>query len=249
MILEVNKISKRFGGLIALNEVSFKVNNGEIVSIIGPNGSGKTTLFNIISGIYLPDNGKIIFEGQDITKISPYRRCKLGIGRTFQIVRPFNEMSVLDNVKVGLMYGRGNYKDLKDIEENALELLVFVNLHEKKSKKSEELTLIEKKKLEIARALATKPKIILLDEPLAGLTSSEIPEACKMISRIRDEKNITVVWIEHIMHAVMSSSDRIIVLNRGEKIAEGTPREVASKESVIKAYLGEKYARRLLKNA
>lgn len=249
MILEVNNVSKRFGGLVALNEVSFKVNSSEIVSIIGPNGSGKTTLFNIISGIYFPDNGKIIFEGQDVTRFPPHKRCRLGIGRTFQIVRPFNEMSVLDNVKVGLMYGRGNYRSLKDIEEKALELLMFVNLHEKAFKRSEELTLIEKKKLEIARALATEPKIVLLDEPLAGLTSSEIPEACKMISKIREEINVTVVWIEHIMHAVMSSSDRIIVLNRGEKIAEGTPREVACNENVIKAYLGEKYARRLIENA
>lgn len=238
------KVTKRFGGLVAVREMDFEVKEGEIVGLIGPNGSGKTTLFNVISGIYHADKGRIKFNGTDITKMSVHKRCRLGIGRTFQIVRPFNEISLIDNVKLGFMFGKKKHMSPKEMEERAIELLDFVDLKKKSRRKAEELILIEKKKLEIARALATEPKIILLDEPLGGLNPAETLEAMKLIRDIRDGLGITVFWIEHVMRAVMNVAERIMVLNQGEKIAEGTPKEISKNRLVIEAYLGKRYAKR-----
>lgn len=225
-----------------MNMVDFEVNKGEIVGLIGPNGSGKTTLFNAISGIYKVDSGKIEFGGVDITNMLIHERCKLGIGRTFQVVRPFNELSLVENVKMGCMFGRQDVGE-RDVQEKTLELLDFVGLTAKKDHKAEQLNLIEKKRLEIARALATSPRILLLDEVFAGLDPAEMAASTKLLLRIRDELGITEFWVEHVMRAIMNTAERLIVLNIGEKIAEGTPSEISRNELVVRAYLGEKFAR------
>jgi branched-chain amino acid transport system ATP-binding protein len=244
LLLSGSKVTKKFGGLYALKDVDFEVRKGEIVGLIGPNGSGKTTLFNVISGIYNLDGGKIFFDGVDISKFPAHMRCKLGIGRTFQIVRPFNEMSLIDNVKVGLFFSSRRNLNPREVEKEALTLLEFVGLKEKAHFNAMDLTLMEKKKLEIARAMATQPRILLLDEPLSGLNTAEVLEAVKLILRIRDEFNISIFWVEHIMGAIMRAAERVIVLNNGEKIAEGTPEEISKDENVIKVYLGERYLKR-----
>jgi len=241
-MLKGSKVTKRFGGLLALNMVDFEVNKGEIVGLIGPNGSGKTTLFNAISGIYKPDSGKIEFDGTDITTMPIHERCKLGIGRTFQVVRPFNELNLVDNVKMGCMFGRQDVED-RNTQEKALELLDFVGLTAKKHQKAEQLNLIDKKRLEIARALGTNPHMLLLDEVFAGLDPAEMAASTKLLLRIRDELGITEFWVEHVMRAIMNTAERLIVLNIGEKIAEGTPSEIARNVVVVKAYLGEKFAK------
>jgi branched-chain amino acid transport system ATP-binding protein len=241
-MLKGSKVTKRFGGLLALNMVDFEVNKGEIVGLIGPNGSGKTTLFNVISGIYKLDSGKIEFDGADITTKPIHERCKLGIGRTFQVVRPFNELDLVDNVKMGCMFGRQDVGE-RDRQEKALELLDFVGLTAKKHQKAEQLNLIDKKRLEIARALATSPHMLLLDEVFAGLDPAEMSASTKLLLRIRDELGVTEFWVEHVMRAIMNTAERLIVLNIGEKIAEGTPSEIARNVVVIKAYLGEKFAK------
>jgi len=241
-MLKGSKVTKRFGGLLALNMVDFEVNKGEIVGLIGPNGSGKTTLFNAISGIYKPDSGKIEFDGTDITTMPIHERCKLGIGRTFQVVRPFNELNLVDNVKMGCMFGRQDVED-RNTQEKALELLDFVGLTAKKHQKAEQLNLIDKKRLEIARALGTNPHMLLLDEVFAGLDPAEMAASTKLLLRIRDELGITEFWVEHVMRAIMNTAERLIVLNIGEKIAEGTPSEIARDVVVVKAYLGEKFAK------
>jgi len=227
---------------VALKDVDFHVEKGEIVGLIGPNGSGKTTLFNVISGIYKLDEGRIELGGVDISGMPMHERCKLGIGRTFQVVRPFNELTVLENVEMGCMFGC-QHLDPKETAEKSVELLQFVGIAEKKAKKAEELNLVDKKRLEIARALATGPRILLLDEVFSGLDPSEMAESMKLLMRIRDELGITEFWVEHVMRAIMQSAERLIVLNMGEKIAEGSPSEVASNELVIKAYLGEKFVK------
>jgi len=241
-MLKGSNVTKRFGGLLALNMVNFEVNKGEIVGLIGPNGSGKTTLFNTISGIYKVDSGKIELEGADITTMPIHDRCKLGIGRTFQVVRPFNELDLVDNVKMGCMFGRKDAEET-DAQEKALELLDFVGLAAKKHQKAQLLNLIDKKKLGIARAIATNPRILLLDEVFAGLGPAEMAASTRLLLKIRDELGITEFWVEHVMRAIMNTAERLIVLNIGEKIAEGTPSEIARNELVVKAYLGEKFAK------
>jgi branched-chain amino acid transport system ATP-binding protein len=237
-----SKVTKCFGGLVALDSVDFQVNKGEIVGLIGPNGSGKTTLFNTISGIYKPESGKLEFGGVDITGLPIHRRCKLGLGRTFQIVRPFNELSLIDNVKMGCMFGCQDLGD-RETQEKTLEILDFVGLKGRKDHKAEDLNLIDKKKLEIARALATGPRLLLLDEVFAGLDPSEMATSTKLLLRIRDELGITEFWIEHVMRAIMNTAERLIVLNMGMKIAEGKPSEISTNDLVIKAYLGERFAK------
>ncbi|MET1101666.1 MAG: ABC transporter ATP-binding protein [Pyrodictiaceae archaeon] len=239
-ILIVENVTKKFGGLVALDKVSLHVNDSEILGLIGPNGAGKTTLFNCITGVYKPEEGRIIFRGQDITGWPPHRIARLGIARTFQIVKPFNELTVKQNVVIGSLFGKRHGEvDINEAEEKADEILEFIGLKDKAEQPAKNLNIHEKKMLEIARALASEPDLLLLDEALAGLTPREIDEMLKVISKIRDERRISIIMVEHVMHAVMNIADRLVVLNYGRKIAEGTPEEIANNPEVIKAYLGD----------
>jgi branched-chain amino acid transport system ATP-binding protein len=237
-ILTVEKVTKNFAELMALHDVDVTLHKGDILGMIGPNGSGKTTLFNIISGIYTPTSGEIRYKGQSITKKKPCIICRMGIARTFQIVQPFSQMTLLENVLIGAMYGRGLSQTPG--REKAQEILQFVGLKEKMNLTPNEVTTEDRRRLELARALATEPEVILLDEIMAGLTPAEMAEALNLLRQI-NHRGITIFMVEHIMKAVMSICNRIIVLNYGEKIAEGSPQEVAENGEVIKAYLGERY--------
>jgi len=239
MLLNGNNVTKNFGGLKALDDVSFALEKGEILGLIGPNGAGKTTLFNIISGFYGATLGTIKFQETEINKLKPHQICKLGIGRSFQITNPFLDLTVLENVTVGARFGRGKNTSLKEASDIALQYLEFVNLHSKKYVLAKTLNIVERKLLEIARALATDPKLVLLDEPLNGLNPTEIKNACSLVRRMRDDLDISVFWIEHVMQAIMTTAERILVLDTGQKIAEGTPLEISRNKKVIAAYLGE----------
>ncbi len=234
-LLEIKGVSKRFGGLAALTDVSYCVNKGEILGLIGPNGAGKTTLFNAVNGYYPPTKGEVLFKGEKISHLKPHQVCKLGIGRTFQVVRPLKRMTVLDNV-IASAFLRAKDKD--EAEAIAIETLRFTGLYEDRNVLSKGLPLGKRKKLEITRALATRPEMLLLDESFAGLNPSEQNELIDIIRQIRT-KGITIMIIEHHMKVIMSLSDRIVVLNYGEKIAEGTPKEIGNNPLVIEAYLGE----------
>ena len=234
-LLEIREVSKRFGGLAALTGVSYSVNKGEILGLIGPNGAGKTTLFNVVNGFYPPSKGEVLFKGERISHLQPYQICKFGIGRTFQVVRPLQRMTVLDNVIASAFLRAKNKEEAKEM---ALEALRFTGLYEDKDLISKGLPLGKRKKLEITRALATKPEMLLLDESFAGLNPSEQNELIDIIRQIR-ANGITIMIIEHHMKVIMSLSDRIVVLNYGQKIAEGTPKEIGSNPLVIEAYLGE----------
>jgi branched-chain amino acid transport system ATP-binding protein len=234
-LLEIREVSKRFGGLAALTGVSYSVNKGEILGLIGPNGAGKTTLFNVVNGFYPPSKGEVLFKGERISHLQPYQICKFGIGRTFQVVRPLQRMTVLDNVIASAFLRAKNKEEAKEM---ALEALRFTGLYEDKDLISKGLPLGKRKKLEITRALATKPEMLLLDESFAGLNPSEQNELIDIIRQIR-ANGITIMIIEHHMKVIMALSDRIVVLNYGQKIAEGTPKEIGSNPLVIEAYLGE----------
>ncbi|WP_455280098.1 ABC transporter ATP-binding protein [[Eubacterium] cellulosolvens] len=233
-IMTINNVTKRFGGLLALNKVNVEVKKGEILGLIGPNGSGKTTLFNVISGFYPATEGTIEFKGENITNLSPHKIARKGIGRTFQIVRPFGDMTVLDNVLVsGLFSGNMGI-------EQCREILKTTRLIEREDDLAEMLNLAEKRRLEIARALALSPEMLLLDETMAGLTHTEVDESLKMISGIRNEFGLTIILVEHVMRAIMAVSERIVVLSEGHKIADGSPKEVSENEEVLTAYLGRR---------
>lgn len=239
-MLEIIDVTKYFGGFTALKEVSLKLEEGELRGLIGPNGSGKTTLFNVVSGVLKPNQGVIKFLAQDISSLPPDKICHLGIARTFQIPRPFRNMTVVENVVLGVIFGeRIRGKDIRNPYVEAHTYLQLVGLNVKDQTTPNELTAVGLKRLELARAIATKPKLLLADEFLSGLNREEIDQSSSILRKIRDEMGITVIWIEHIMSALMNLVDRVTVLNYGEKIAEGTPQEVATDNNVIEAYLGK----------
>ena len=236
-ILEGEGVRKNFGGLAAIAEVSFHINHREILGLIGPNGAGKTTLFNLISGSLVPTSGTIKFKGENITGMKPHQICKRGMARTFQLVKLFGNMTVLENTLLGSLFGTLTGIRQFNVLKESSELLEFVGLSDMDGVLAKDLTIVNQKRLEVARALATKPELLLLDEFMAGLTPTEVSLAIELIKKIRN-RGITVFMIEHVMKAMMSVSDRIIALHYGEKIAEGIPEEIATNPKVIEIYLG-----------
>ena len=237
MLLELTGVSRSFGGLAAVKSVNLRIESGEIVGLIGPNGAGKTTLFNLITGTFRPNSGSILFDGRDITRLAPHARCRLGIARTFQLVRPFPNLSVLDNVAVGSVYGRQPASSRRAAEAAARETLELLGLGDRAQRLARSLTLVDRKRLELARALATRPRLLLLDELLAGLNPSEVNAAMDLVRGIRDS-GVTIVMVEHLVKALFGVSDRVAVLSAGEKICEGSPENVAQDARVVDAYLG-----------
>jgi branched-chain amino acid transport system ATP-binding protein len=237
-ILEGEGVTKYFGGLTAISNVDFHVDQGEIVGLIGPNGAGKTTLFNLISAALVPKPGVIRFKGEKISGLKPHQICRAGVARTFQSVKVFGNIPVLGNVLLGSLFGRSTGMSSADATREAMESLEFVGLSAVRAIPAKDITLANQKRLEVARALATKPELLLLDELIAGLNPTETTEAMELVTKIRD-KGITIFMIEHVMKAIMGICDRLIVLHHGEKIAEGTPQEITNNQTVIEVYLGK----------
>ena len=237
-ILEAERLNKHFGGLIATSGVDLDVEEGEILGLIGPNGAGKTTLFNLLSGALRADSGVIRFKGHDITGMKPHQIARRGIARTFQSVKIFSRMSVVDHVRLGYLFGRIQTGGGDEAHREIGEILEFVGLASMRKARGGDLILANQKRLEVARALAIKPDLVLLDEVMAGLTPTEMTEAMELVKKI-GARGVTIVMIEHVMKAIMNICDRIIVLNQGMKIAEGTPEEIAGNKTVIEVYLGE----------
>jgi branched-chain amino acid transport system ATP-binding protein len=240
-VLKVEKLCKSFGGLRAVHDLDLEVNEGEIVGIIGPNGSGKTTSLNLFTGFLKPNSGKITFRGDDITGMARFKVCRKGIARTFQLCKPFLDFTALQNVVVGRVYGQMPSRNLKEAAGEARQILDQVGLLSKEATLVKDLTTMQRKRLELARALATRPTMLLLDELMAGLNLTEADEACKLITSIRDS-GVTIIMVEHIVKAVTCISDRILVLNMGEKIAEGAPSDIIRDQRVIDVYLGKAHA-------
>lgn len=238
-LLEVKKVHKNFGGVVALSDINFTIEKGAIIGLIGANGAGKTTLFSVLSGFYAPSKGAVLFKGEDITGKKPFEICRRGLARTFQVVKPFHNMSVLKNVTAGKLFGKDRIRDQKRAEQEAQEILDVVGLSQKASLPAKELTLADHKRLEVARTLATHPDLLLLDEVLAGLTQTEIVEAMEVVRRISSLFGVTVLMVEHVFKAVVGLCSRILVLHYGRMIAQGTPREITENPEVIEAYLGE----------
>jgi len=237
-ILEGEKVTKHFGGLAAVNRVDFGIHQGEVVGLIGPNGAGKTTLFNLISGFLPTTAGEIRYKGKKITGLKPHQICKKGVARTFQSAKLFSGMTVFENVFAASLFGTKRAISVPDAEKEAKELLEFVELSTVGAMLAKDLPIGGRKRLEVARALATKPDLLMFDEVMAGLNPSEVAQAMELITKIRNN-GITIFMIEHVMKAIMSVCDRIIVLNHGSKIAEGTPEEIAASKTVVEVYLGE----------
>lgn len=236
-LLQVERLCKSFGGLAAVSEVDFNVNQGDVLGLIGPNGAGKTTLFNLLSGALAPDSGIVTFRNRVISRLKPHQICRLGIARTFQNVKTFPNMTVLQNVLMGALFGKPAAITFDEAQRRARQAVEFVGLSDVMHKPAKAINLASQKRLEVARALATEPELLLLDEMMAGLNPIEVDEAMVLVRAIRD-MGITVVMIEHVMKAIMSICDRIIVLHHGKKIAEGTPEEIAANRTVIDVYLG-----------
>ena len=237
IIFQIQEVSKSFGGVKAVNQVSFQAQGKEIIGLIGPNGAGKTTLFNLITGFLKPDEGHIYFQNRDITNLKPHRICKLGIGRTFQVVRPLSTLTVLENIVTAALLRHNNYKDAK---EYAIYIAQVMGLTSKINKIAGGIPVADKKRLGFAQALATGAKLLLLDEVAAGLNSTEVDEFLNIIRKVSLE-GLTIIMVEHVMKAVMNVAGRILVLDHGELIAQGRPEEVTKNEKVIKAYLGDQY--------
>ena len=236
-MLVVNGLVKRFGGFTAVNNVSFKVEKGEILGLIGPNGSGKSTIFNMLSGTFPPTSGSILFDGGEIAGLPPHRIINRGVGRTFQIPRPFRRLSIFENVALAGYYGQGSHSKAR-AEEAAEKALAMVGLPIDRHASVDGLGAAGLKKLELAKALATGPKLLLADESLGGLDDKEMDQAAEMLRKIRDELGITIIWVEHIMGVLMRVVDRVMVLDHGEKISEGLPSAVSSDPRVVEVYLG-----------
>ena len=236
-ILSVNQLSKNFGGLMAVKELSFKLEKGDILGLIGPNGAGKTTVFNCLTGFIPPDQGEILFHGKSVKDMQPYKISQLGLVRTFQIVKPFLTISVLDNVMVGALIKE---KSITKARQESMEIIEFLGLGRMAYVEAQGLPLPLRKKLELARALATKPKILLLDEVMAGLNPTEVDEIIDLIRQV-NERGISILLIEHVMRGVMALSQKVLVINYGERIAEGTPEEIVKDKGVIEAYLGKEF--------
>ena len=236
-LLALEGVTRHFGGLTAVDEVSFTLDEGEIVGLIGPNGAGKTTLFNLISGVFPPHAGRVVFAGQDLAGRPAYEVTRLGLARTHQIVKPLNEMTVLENCMVGACFGRANLSP-RAARVAAGEAIDLIGLDDRRDLLAAHLTIAGKKRLEVARALAAKPRLLLLDEVLAGLNPSEVARMIEVVGEIR-RQGVAILMIEHLMQAIMSLSDRVVVLNFGRKLAEGSPHTVANDPAVITAYLGD----------
>ena len=237
-VLQVDNVTKRFGGFLALQNVELHVNAGERLGLIGPNGSGKTTLINCISGALFNDEGSIVFEGHDITRMPAHRRARLGVARSFQIPKPFRSMSVLENLRIPLEYAARSRAEHRSVTDEAMEVLEQIGLKPRAHENSAGLTQVDMRKLELARALAAKPRLLVSDEAMAGLSSSEVDEILEILLAL-NRRGVAVIMIEHIMRAVMRFSERVVVLDAGQKIAEGTPAEIVRNPQVERAYLGE----------
>jgi branched-chain amino acid transport system ATP-binding protein len=238
-LLKVNNITKTFGGIVAVNNLSFEIHEGETVGFIGPNGAGKSTVVNVLSGYLDADTGKVEMNGVNITKMKPYQRAHMGLARTYQIPRPFPELTALASVATSALCGKRRInQSFEDAMVEATHYLEFVGLFSKRNILARDLTFFELRMLELARSLATTPKLLFIDEVMAGLNPGEASDAIKLISRAKEEFGITIFWIEHVMAVLMEAADRIIAINYGEKLAEGTPDEVVNNEAVIEAYLG-----------
>ena len=239
-LLRLENITKRFGGLVAVDDVSLEIEEGELIAIVGPNGAGKTTLFNVISGVFLPEEGKVFFEDTDITQLAPYKRAPLGLGRTFQIPRPFSSASVRENVAIGAMFGtlagKVNVDESLEIADHYIDL---VGLQDHRSKAAGTLTPVEKKLMEIARALAMKPKLLLMDEAMAGMNPKDIDEMVQFLLRLKEEEKMSIIaMVEHIMRAVAGLAERVMVMHQGAKFVDAPTEEALSDPKVIEVYLG-----------